>query len=612
MRSALLSNGRLAVLLDGSFYIADLYYPHVGRYNHSFGGRFKTGLWHNGKFTWLESIPKRIEMEGLTARMRLWWDGLEVEFFDFVDFNLDVYIRRVSIKGEGYVRVIFYHDFRIMEAPQANTAFYHPEADAVVHYKDRFWFLAGASHPIYEYNVGRRDFGTVLRDCEDGTLEKTPIAQGSVDSAISIAYPNFYYWIAAGQSLSDVLKIHKAVKANPTYYEKRSVGYWKAVTTPYDDRLEAQSIAVLLGHISENGGVVASLDSDILKFNLDTYAYVWPRDASIVAMALDEYGFHAVTRRSFEFMLRHVGPEGYLFQKYNVDGTWGSTWHPWTAAGKNSLNIQEDETAIFIYALWRHIEKVKDFDLLKKAYPAIKAAADFMANFRDRELGLPLQSFDLWEERLGVHLYTTAAVYAALKAAGKLAMMLGEEEDASTWLAAAHTVKEAVSRYMFDEKLGRFVRSIKIEDGKVVEVDRVVDASMIGVALFEMFEPSDPRVVNTVKTIEERLWVPKVGGLARYEGDIYQRVPGDYSQIPGNPWIITTLWLAEYYAMLGNIAKATSLVKWVEAVSPPNYLLPEQLNPFDGSPVSVQPLAWSHAEYLLAKSLLKKAEARKQ
>lgn len=120
-----------------------------------------------------------------------------------------------------------------------------------------------------------------------------------------------------------------------------------------------------------------------------------------------------------------------------------------------------------------------------------------------------------------------------------------------------------------------------------------------------MFEPNDPRVVNTVKTIEERLWVPKVGGLARYEGDAYQRVPGDYGQIPGN-WIITTLWLAEYYAMPGDMAKATSLVRWVEAVSPPNYPLPEQLNPFDGSPVSVQPLAWSHAEYLLAKSLLKK------
>jgi len=608
MRSAVLGNGRLTVLLDKNFYVADLYYPYVGRYNHAFGGRFKVGVWHDGKFAWLESMEKSVEMEGLTARMRAKWDGLDVEFHDFVDFGRDVYVRRVDIRGGGLVRVLFYQDFRVMEAPQGDTAFYDPEADAVIHYKEGYWFLVGSSHQLYEYNIGRRDAGVVLRDCEDGTLGKNPIAQGSVDSAVSIAYPSFYYWIVAGRSREDVLEVHRSLRAKPQYYERRNVGYWRAIAERHQERLAAQSVAVLLAHIGDNGAIAASLDTDILRFNLDTYAYVWPRDAAYVAMALDEYGYTAVTKKFYQFALSLLAKarSGYFFQKYNPDGTFGSTWHPWTARGRKSLNIQEDETAIFIHALWRYLELSRDYDLMRQAYSLIREAADFMANFRDERLGLPLESYDLWEERLGVHAYTAASVYAGLKAAARFADHLGEAEDSDRWISAARSVKEAVAEHMFDRSLGRFVRTVRIDDGKVVEVDRTVDASLLALPLLGVFEPDDPMVVSTVKAVEEALWVKGVGGLARYEGDHYQRVPGDYSGIPGNPWIITTMWLAEYYASLGQATRAEELVRWAEARAGPSGLLPEQISPFDGSPVSVQPLAWSHAEYLRALYAIKR------
>lgn len=66
--------------------------------------------------------------------------------------------------------------------------------------------------------------------------------------------------------------------------------------------------------------------------------------------------------------------------------------------------------------------------------------------------------------------------------------------------------------------------------------------------------------------------------------------------------IICTLWFACY-----DIATATSLeqlvsarrtLRWVADHSLPSGLLPEQLNPYDGSPVSVAPLTWSHATYI--------------
>jgi GH15 family glucan-1,4-alpha-glucosidase len=77
-------------------------------------------------------------------------------------------------------------------------------------------------------------------------------------------------------------------------------------------------------------------------------------------------------------------------------------------------------------------------------------------------------------------------------------------------------------------------------------------------------------------------------------------VSGDYSKIPGNPWLISTMWLAQYYALVGERDEARKLLEWARSVATPTGLLPEQVNPFDRSPLSVMPLAWSHAEYLRA------------
>lgn len=103
--------------------------------------------------------------------------------------------------------------------------------------------------------------------------------------------------------------------------------------------------------------------------------------------------------------------------------------------------------------------------------------------------------------------------------------------------------------------------------------------------------------------IRERLWVcTDHGGVARYENDPYHRISEETERVPGNPWILCTLWLAEHV-----IAKATSveglqraldLVRWARAKATPSMILPEQFDPYDGTPLSVAPLTWSHAQVI--------------
>jgi GH15 family glucan-1,4-alpha-glucosidase len=97
------------------------------------------------------------------------------------------------------------------------------------------------------------------------------------------------------------------------------------------------------------------------------------------------------------------------------------------------------------------------------------------------------------------------------------------------------------------------------------------------------------------------LWAKtEVGGLARYEADGYMRSGGaDVEKIPGNPWFICTLWLADYRIAsarsLEDLEKAMEILEWVTERALPSGVLAEQVDPLTGAPVSVSPLTWSHS-----------------
>ncbi|MDQ7055451.1 MAG: hypothetical protein Q9M89_02720 [Persephonella sp.] len=110
-----------------------------------------------------------------------------------------------------------------------------------------------------------------------------------------------------------------------------------------------------------------------------------------------------------------------------------------------------------------------------------------------------------------------------------------------------------------------------------------------------MLPPNDHRVINTVNAIKEKLWVNfGIKGVARFEGDQYHRIDKDY---PGNPWIITTMWLADWYIATNQIEEGIKLIKWVVRRQSQAGLLAEQYDPETGNPLSVTPLTWSHAGF---------------
>lgn len=636
-RDVPIGNGTLLITFDRRYQIRDFYFPHPGRENQSSGEPFRFGVWADGVFSWVASDEwakqLRYQHETLVTDVQLRCQRLAVELTstDAVDFYENVFLRRVVARNltdlPREVRLFFHHDFRISETEIGDTAYFDPAASAIVHYKRNRYFLAGCRSADREafdqWATGNKGFsgaeGT-WRDAEDGSLQGNAIAQGSVDSTIGITLmlkPNgegfVDYWLAAGKSYKEVRVLDDIVRSKTVEgLVSRTAYYWRAWVNKEGTRfgdlahpvvdLFKRSLLVVRTNVDDNGAILAANDGDVEDFNRDTYSYMWPRDGALVAYALDVAGFPELARKFYLFTKALISPDGYFLHKYTPDGTPGSSWHPWVHGSSAQLPIQEDETALILWGLEKHYHEHRDFEFITEFYrPVITRAADFMVDYRDPKTGLPLPSYDLWEERRGVHTFTAAAVWAGLEAAARFAQLFGETELSDKYSAAAEEIKTGLQKYLYRPDLGRFARTCLLGDN--LSYDTTIDASLCGVWYFGALPPDDPMVRSTMTAVQERLWVKtEVGGLARYEDDRYHQVSQDFQNVPGNPWFICTLWLAEYEIALASnedeMRAALGLLDWVIAHALESGVLAEQVHPFTDEPLSVSPLTWSHAQYV--------------
>ena len=634
------------VLYDKKGLVRDLYFPSVGSENHAQGHVFRVGVWVNGVFSWIdgEGWERSLDYEDdtLVAKIELVNKtlGLEITMRDAVDFHVNIYVREITVKNLSAqfaeIRLFFHHDFHIYGSEIGDTACYKPEEQGLLHYKGRRYFFINA---LTEDGVGVTQFATGVKeakglkgtwvDAEDGVLSGNPIVQGSVDSicAVHTTIPpgnkaNAYYWMAACVDWRGVKRLNDlVVQRTPGYFLRRTADYWRLwldrESIKFGDlpdtigRLYARSLLILRTHINNNGSIIAASDSDILNFSRDTYTYMWPRDGALVAYALDLAGFPIPARKFFEFCGEIIGRDGYFMHKYNQDGSLASSWHPWILEGKPHLPIQEDETGLVIWALWEHFNIYRDVEFIKPLYrKVVKAAADFMCEFVDQRTGLPLPSYDLWEEHLGIHNFTVCAVIAGLKAAGRFTAAFGETELSEKYVKTADRMKDALTKYLYDNDLGRFLSGVSERLG-VLKKDFRLDSSLAGLFVFGVFAASDENVVSTMEELKDRLWCKTpIGGLARFENDSYQSVVPPTMEVPGNPWIVCTLWYAHYLIEKATnkdeLQESVEILNWVSERALRSGVLAEQIDPLTGEPISVSPLTWSHAAFVVAVQLYMK------
>jgi len=642
-RPVVLSNGQMFVGLDENGLVHDFYYPYVGLDNLTTArsSQHKIGIWVDGIFSWTDDdswqIAVNFEADALISNIHMRSEtlGVTLHLQDFLDHEYNALIRRVHIGNEvdsaRDVRLFMHQVFEISRGGRSDTALYVPDAHYILDYKGRYCLLIAGKYEdgttfdqFAVGNYGIENKAGTFMDAEDGELSENPVEHGGVDSVLRFrqemaahSSASVDYWVVAGSSQTDVEEVHDILKSEPIADRlRRTHQHWQEWLEPSSERLAElspelkepvqKSLLVIKAHCDDRGSILASGDSSIYNFGRDYYCYCWPRDAAYALWPLIRLGHYEEAKSFFAFARDTMHPNGYMMHKYQPDRAIGSTWHPLVHNRHSELAIQEDETAGVIFMIREYYQASQDRPFVENLYHSfVEPCANFLAGYIDEETGLPHASYDLWEQVFLTTTYSTCVTIAGLEAAAALAAEFEHPAEALRWRKVATGIRENLSKLYHPE--GYFRRGQLLRDDGTNDYNDSMDiSSLYGPFMYARLPLDDERLLSTAKQAETQiLHTGPIGGVIRYPDDDYFLQKPQYH---GNPWIVCTLWLAQYYQACGRQTEAQDLLQWALDRRLPSGMLSEQFDPEDGAPLGVAPLVWSHAE--LINTILDLAESK--
>jgi glucoamylase len=633
-RPVILSNGSLTVGINTYGLVHDFYYPYVGDDNLTSAreARHKIGIWVDGVFSWVDDgtwhADITFEDDALISTIRLKNESLQVEMLlkDFVDNDEDVFCRSIKLKNtsenEREIRLFMHQMFELSRGGRGDTAMYVPDDNYIFDYKGRTTLLIYGEdqdkQPFQDFAIGNYGIegktGT-YKDAEDGVLSNNPIEHGGVDSVLGFtlnvepgAIKEVNYWVVASDSQFNAQRIHHNFKKSGTVENMATTRkHWQDWLAQSSETLSkipdehitltTKSLLIIKAHVDSGGGIIASCDSTIYNYGRDYYSYVWPRDGAYAIWPLIRLGYKEEAKAFFNFCEDVLTKDGYVMHKYHPDKSVGSTWHPLLHGKHKELAIQEDESAILIFMLHQYLIHTEDSEYVRSKYKTfISPIANFLATFIDDRTSLPHASYDLWEEKFGTSTYTTAVTYRALLNAAELAERLNHAEDAMHWSNAASRIQDSTDVFINPED-NTLRKQFLLNPEAGLEFDNTLDSSSLyGAYVFGLPFENGTAIKDTALKIESTLLDQSESlGLPRYNIDGYFAIADGHL---GNPWIVTTMWYAQYQIGQGNFEPAQKYLNWVKKIALPSGVLSEQIHPDKGTPKSVAPLVWSHAEVI--------------
>lgn len=337
---------------------------------------------------------------------------------------------------------------------------------------------------------------------------------------------------------------------------------------------------------SETGGISAAVEVDEKLTQCGRYTYCWPRDAVFITNAMDILNMQKEVEKFYKVFCKNTqSRNGMWEQRFFTDGKLAPCW-----------GYQIDETASVIYGVYNHYLKTSDKKFLKDNLKMLEKATKFLKEYvkdvclKENKMYV---SYDLWEMYEGVHLYSMASIYAGFDAMIKIYEELKDEfvknrvkqenvnKEKEFLREELVKIKEFCLTNFYDETKKSFVRNLE---------DKKIDISILGIIYpFNMFTAKEKKVLNTVERMNMTIRT-YTGGYQRFENDHYKG---------GNPWVIATLWMANYYLETGENKKARECFDFVLKTSAKHGYLAEQIDNDQMAPAWVIGLGWSHAMFII-------------
>jgi glucoamylase len=607
---AVLGNNRMLATIGRNGELRYLFWPTIDYPQHILGSL--PGLFYSFKgenrFDWLTDLAWTKKQEYLPDSnivhtfFRHQNPDLTITLTDAVLPDYDALIRQFTVQNLGneevFLRFFYYNDLAISESPIDDAARYIVDNDIILHYKRDFHFAYTGTLPSSGHQCGvHGEDSDSFKDVYDSKLSGGALTlyDGSrdVNSCLSWDLPNsrnneaktLAVIIAMATTEKEALKTLATCKNESL--EKQISGienYWKNWIANFKtDNIEGQTASMIRRSLltlkllttETHGGIIAAPCMD------PEYRFCWPRDATYVAYAFDRCGYHEEAKHFYKWCTKAQEAEGGLYQRYYIGVRLkGPCW-----------SSQTDEIATVLWGMGKHFEMTGDRRFVRLVWNSVMKAADFLAAQVSEVDGL-VETVGLWEEKFGTHTYSNAAVYAGLKSASNLAKAMEKDDLSSKWDQNAISLKESLLKLSWDAHLNQFIKT-------AVPRNENLDISLLSLSYpFDVLPANDERMKKTAIAIESAFKF-KSGGMGRYPYDQYYG---------GNPWVLTTLWLALYYEKAGELDKAEPLIRWAIGHSTELGLFSEQIDKESGTPISAIPLAWSHAFFILSVLDLKEAK----
>lgn len=300
------------------------------------------------------------------------------------------------------------------------------------------------------------------------------------------------------------------------------------------------------------------------------YPYVYPRDLAAIARAYvrlpaEAGDFSLALAAAADFLVLAQGADGLWGQRYDLDGRDESIYH------------QEDNAAHAVATIARHVRherwRGRVSPIEDMAFESMRRGLDAARTSVYRKgINLFWSTTSVHESQMerGYTLWTNGAYRDAYRLAVEAAESAGRMELADEWSSILARHEENMKRHFVHDDLwiarltptGRY--------------DRRADVTLLSPYYFG-FEHLAPEAADrSAERVEKDLWDPDIGLLQRYLP--FREDMAVHLHAGNGPWLAYTAWLAQRHAAHGRADRAREILSDIAALANPEGHLPEHVS----------------------------------
>ncbi len=383
---------------------------------------------------------------------------------------------------------------------------------------------------------------------------------------------------------------------------ERTRAYWAEFIArcrykgPYWQHVHRSLLTLKALTYAPTGGIVAAPTTSLPEQlggprNWD-YRYCWLRDASLTLFALMGAGYTEEASAWRDWLHRSIAGSADQIQiMYGLHGERALQERelPFLAGYEGSRPVRVGNAASGQVQLDVYGEVLECLHQARRN--GLKAAPHGWALQRNIVAHLA-QIWDqpdegMWEIRGGAQHFTLSKVMAwtAVDCMIRDAVRYNLSGPIEEWRTLRTKIAECVLRDGYDAGRNTFVQSFGSKE---------LDASLLLIPMTGFLPPDDPRVVGTVRAIEEDLL--QDGFVLRY------RTSSQVDGLPGGEgaFLACTFWLVEVYALQGRTDDARALFERLLSYANDVGLLAEEYDPVTKRQIGNFPQAFSHVALIAA------------